>query len=238
MKTLIVDDAPLRKKLGTAILFYHGTENTTGTAVARTVARYHEVLDVNGRMTLGPGDFVTRSAIEALVESLDQRSMTFLPAHVLAAANHAVAWWEPASTRVMYFKTKDAVNALDGRAIPQPPLVFIARNSNLYVYALLEDERPTITSQLAYAPYWNLFAGRGDTVCVGSTPFPKTHDPERTAEWTAAFFNSNFTHAELRSHEYPGSYAEMIGAAIAEGTFRREWLRPMNKTLGDALCGK
>jgi PRTRC genetic system protein B len=233
MKTLIAEPAPEAFCAHTAIFIYAASEQ-------HVVARRHAVQEIDGRLVLGAGTFVTRAAIESLVAEIDSRSLHFIPDHVLASTSSSVAWWVPEGPRTMFFKPAHdhALAAFDGKTIAQPPLLFIARKHSLYVYALLENQRPTPSSPVAYPPYWNIFGN--DTyaqVCVGDVPFPKTHDPLQTAAWTDAFFGSNFTHGEYIAHAYPGSYAELLAAAIAAKTFKREWLRPKNTTVGDVLCG-
>ncbi len=191
-----------------------------------------------GQMRLGPGRFVTSAFTKKLFRLHGKSTLSYVPPHVVAMSTEAVAWYEPATKRAMYFKAEHdrSVQALDGVLVPQPPLVFAVRAGRLYVYALREDERPTLHTPLYRAPYWNVVTQ--EAVCTGTMVIPNTVEPTNTKAWSDAFFQSAFTHLSGgKRWSYPGTYSEMLTDAVALGTFNKAWLSPLGTTLGDVLCG-
>jgi PRTRC genetic system protein B len=205
---------------------------------AHCTAVHHPVRERDGVLRLGEGTPVTRSVLEALQKLLDQEPLTYVPPNVVALGRGAIAWYEPAAPRVMFFRThgESAAQRFNEVLVPQPPLVFVARDHGLRVFALREDERPTMATPLAAAPYWNVYAdGR---VCTGSMRLPASFDPRDTASWTASFFGSNFTHMNTgKRWSYSGTYAEMLDEAVRLGRFQTDWLEQPCTTLERALCG-
>jgi hypothetical protein len=59
----------------------------------------------------------------------------------------------------MFFQsaTDEEANALFGKKFPHPALVFAATEKHLSVRALPKDERPTRSTLLMSAPYWNTY---------------------------------------------------------------------------------
>ncbi len=219
--------------LSGAILLY--------TADRRLIARRHEVLqNKSGGHRLGPGTFITSAFVDSLLESADQPILSYMPPNVVAVSRTSVAFFERAAQRTMFFKASNdvAVNAFDTKVVPQPPLLFIA-GRDLRLFALSSDDRPTLSTRLYKAPYWNMI-GDGNTVCTGSMHIPKTASSETTDEWVRAFFASNFTHHSggVPRWRFGGTYAELLAAAIAKGAFDSSWLVPTNMTVQDAIAGR
>jgi PRTRC genetic system protein B len=188
--------------------------------------------------TLGPGTFVTASLINELNKLVDQAPLRYIPENVVAVNHTSVAWYEPAATRTMLFDpaSDDAVRAFNGRVIPHPPLLFIAGNRNIRVFALPDDRRPTGDVPLLIAPFWNVF--REGVVCLGSMPIPKSADPSNVRQWTDAFFNSYFTHLNgAKNWAHPGTYAELLRDVLDAGAFKPTWLKRANTTVERAICG-
>ena len=234
MNITLNERAPTPLELSSAILLYQ-REN-------EALAVKHSVrLRKDGSTYLGPGHFVTADIVRSFGALLDQQPLTFLPENVVAVGRDATAWFEPAAVRTMFFKphTDMAVAAFDGKQIPQPPLLFVARARSLRVFALLENERPTAGSALALAPYWNI-PGPDGTVCLGSMALPKTVAPETTADISEAFFNSEFTHVNgtAKPWAHPGTYAELLRDAISAARFEKTWLKPINLRVSKAICGR
>jgi len=224
----IQEKAPNAFRLDRAILLYRNGEDS--------VAVEHDIRATKGSTPhLGPGRFVTMSFAEKLLRIMDKAPLQYIPATVVAISRHAVAWFEPEAARVMYFTPDrdNAVAAFDGKQIPQPPLLFVARERELNVYALGENKRPILETLLYAAPYWNIY---GRSVCLGSMVLPKSVAPEQTGMWTDAFFKSNFTHLSgTKCWAHPGTYAELLADAIALGRFKSEWLRPAGLTVAQAV---
>ena len=143
-------------KLVKAILLYEGGQQ--GDAFATV----HDVTGVDeGRPALAPGQLFTAEGLRDLHRSLyRQQKLAILPPHVLAVSPERLAWFEPARERVLFFSCSDAyLNGLSGGPFPQPPLLFIAGERSLRVFTLAGDERPTGSSPVFTAPYYNTSAG-------------------------------------------------------------------------------
>lgn len=232
------DDATLALKK--AILVYART-NGDYSSDAQAFATLHDLRPGDGdHPELAPGRLLTREDLETLYKALrGTQSLAYLPPHVLAASPDGVAWHEPAQERTMFFQTQDAsLNAITG-AYPQPALLWIYDGPRLDVFALDSDDRPALDSPLYQAPYYNTY--ESGNVCVGSTPLPKHHDPNRVSEISGAFFQSAFTHASGRQRHYRnfgGSHSELWQHVRELARFPTEYLVPAEKTLADALAPK
>ena len=214
-------------KLVKAILLYEGGQQ--GDAFATV----HDVTGVDeGRPALAPGRLFTAEGLRDLHRSLYQQGrLAVLPPHVLALSPERLAWFEPARERVLFFVSEDAyLNGLSGRVFPQPPLLFVAGERSLKVFALAGDERPTGSSLVFTAPYYNTSAGG---VCLGSTPLPTTLSPDDTESYADAFFHSAFTHgtAERLLKGWGGSYGEFWARARQGGAFPLRHLVPLNRSV-------
>lgn len=227
----IQEKAPLEYELDSAFLLYrHGNE--------RVVTR-HRIHGTKDAPRLGPGQFTTTSFVMRLLKTLSNAPLAYIPTNVVATTFGSVAWFEPAGLRPMYFKpnTDEAVRAFDGKMIPQPPLLFIGGDRSFSVYALEKNERPTLDTVLCAAPYWNVF--NDHRICIGSMRVPKAISPTQTANWTNAFFASEFTHLSGgKRWAFEGTYAELLTAACNAGTFNTEWLQATKVKLEQAICGK
>ena len=235
MTAIVSESSPTALELFAAVLLYRDRD--------RVLARQHSVILEKGKSPrLGAGSLVTGTLVDELLDLSDRRPLTYMPEHVIATSRHAIAWFEPACARTMYFKPNSdaAVAVFDGALVPQPPLVFIARNHALDVFALRENRRPTLKSALPRAPYWNVFeghGGQGGRVCLGSMALPDSVQPQDTSAWTEAFFASNFTHLTGgKRWARAGTYAELLAASIAAKRFDPAWLIRADVTLEGAIC--
>ena len=160
--------------------------------------------------------------------------------HVLSSGNGTLLWWVPAGRRALFFDVRveaaKGIEALNGRPVPHPPLLFRTQGGLLSVFALRENARPTLETALYRAPYWNMFDhGR---MCMGTVKLPPTIDPQRPEEVTQRFFESNFSGASrLDLSAYPASHQQMWEEADRLGRFDPQWLLPEQgvKTLKEAL---
>jgi PRTRC genetic system protein B len=158
-----------------------------------------------------------------------------LPERVLASTPERLVWFEPARPRVMFFKTQDAfLNSLSGSSFPQPPLVFIAGERHLKVFALAGNARPVGETEVFTAPYFNTTSSG---VCLGSTPLPDSLSVRDTESYSSAFFHSAFTHgtSERLLKGWGGSYGEIWVHARAQGTFPIQHLVSLGKTLDEVI---
>jgi PRTRC genetic system protein B len=116
----------------------------------------------------------------------------FLPDQVVARTPDLLAWWTPAAVRPMFFRAGSELGEFSGKRFPHPALLFVVRNSVLYVRALSASRRPGPDSNLAAAPYWN--TGNDGAVCAGTMRTPKSLTVTSLGQWQQAFFQSEFTH--------------------------------------------
>ena len=98
------------------------------------------------------------------------------------------------------------------------------------MFALAENERPTGSSPVFTAPYYNTdHLG----VCIGSMPLPTALSVQETDAYADAFFHSAFTHgtSERLLRGWGGSYGEVWGHARQHGAFPKNHLVPQEKTV-------
>jgi PRTRC genetic system protein B len=224
-------------RLDSAILLY-AADGTTASQNQEVLAMRHAIRSDASGIRLAEGVPITRSLLEGVDDLIGHNALAYIPDRVVAVGRNAVAWYEPAATRPMFFEPRSdaATHAFDRVPVPHPPLVFIAKNRSLSIFALARNRRPTLKTPLAPAPYWNVFdSGR---VCLGSTRIPDHIDTSMTGAWTDAFFASNFTHLSSgKRWDFGGTYAELLAAAIARGSFDPAWLCAPMTTVERALCG-
>lgn len=211
-----------------AILVYSNGQDARATV--------HDLIEVGGAPELGAATPLTTHDLQAIVAQLGSKALTFHPQHVLASSVHAVAWWEPAQDRPLFFSGSDpALKALSGQRFPQPPLLMVARPRSLSVFALPENARPTPGTPVCRSPYYNVY--EAGNVCVGSVPYPDVAHGENTHLFSEAFFQSNFTHnsTSRRLTRFGGSHAELWLDVQARGEFPMAYLEPLEKTVAGVV---
>ena len=200
-------------------------------------ATVHEVTGVEeGQLALAPGQLLTVEGLREIHKALYRvQRLEVLPPHVLALSPERLVWFEPARSRVMFFSTADAyLGGLSGGSFPQPPLVFIAGERSLKVFALGGNERPTGSSPVFTAPYYNTSSSG---VCIGSMPLPTALSVHDTNSYSDAFFHSAFTHGTSERHlkGWGGSHGEFWEHARQQGAFPTQHLVPQHKTVEDVI---
>jgi PRTRC genetic system protein B len=183
---------------------------------------------------LGPGESLTSAFLRTLAAELGGRiTAEILPANVLARTLDMITWWMQARREVMFFGgTDERARELNGAIYPHPALVFKVTDRELFVRALEKDERPTETTPLKIAPYWNVdSAGR---VCLGSARVPDEVSVSSLPRWTFGFFRSQFTHpngaVRLTTHPH-GFIGLWKGLKNSERAFPVEFLADAHETL-------
>ncbi len=179
-------------KLAAALLVYRGPQHTFVTA--------HEVLQpAAGACELLPGTPITREAAARLLDGLNVglSYKGLIPERLMAIAPGAMAWWCPPCKRTVWFACPDDER---GRAIgtrnavtSHPGLVFAVAGARWYVFAVKGDQRPRAEARLYRAPYFNVWADRGE-ICTGNVHLPAATGPEAVEAFERAFFESRFTH--------------------------------------------
>ncbi len=181
-----------------AILVYGG-----GT---RCFASWHDarVTEGGGAPFLGEGKPLTMAFVQVLAEGLGTRvTPEILPERVLVRTPEVIMWWSPAQARTMFFGGADEkAKQISGARFPQPPLVWKVSGRELWVRAVTATRRPTATTALNTAPYYNV-SDQG-LVCQGTMRAPDEIGTVAINAWERAFFESEFTHvygaARLTNH--------------------------------------
>lgn len=101
-------------------------------------------------------------------------------------------WFTKAQKQTMHFSK--GLGIKDGAAW-QPPLLWIAKDTNLTIYVLSDNKRPTLKSKLYEAKYPNVSNG---SLCTGTAPKDKlryANTVEQMMElWHRIFWDSKFSH--------------------------------------------
>lgn len=184
---------------------------------------------------LAEGQLLTPDALRGFVGSLGQSvPAEILPERVLVRTADLLAWWMPASVRVMFFSDRGGDHALagmNGKHYPHPPLIFKVSGSHLWVRALAENKRPNGGTIMHMAPYWNC-AESGD-VCTGSMRIPRTKSVSVIEDWEAAFFRSEFTHANGTRTRHRKGLIALWKSLQGKKNFPARQLLPVKQTLSD-----
>ncbi len=194
-----------RFELRDALLIYR--ENRRSFITWHTVTAQKQ-----GPPVLGPAQPLTTAFVEDLADSLSGGTTTeVLPENVLAKSDRMIAWWTPRRLRRMFFENAEGkAQQLNGKAFPQPPLVWRVANGDLKIRALRENKRPDAQTTLAVAPFWNL--SDDGRVCLGSMRCPESASVVSMEAWEQGFYESAFTHANVgRLTRHEGGHDALWG---------------------------
>ncbi|ODU24108.1 MAG: hypothetical protein ABS95_02325 [Verrucomicrobia bacterium SCN 57-15] len=221
-----------------ALLLYNGA-NTMN----RAMVTVHTVARGPGRYVLLPGKPATAPALHQLLSRFNPSiaCQGLLPANLLRHAPGELLWHCPSRIEPIFFQTSHSeLNAISGKRVCHPHLLFHVTRRNLYVAALPNDQRPSLETNLLRAPYYNVDAE--GQVCQGSMNGPRENKPESIGQWERAFFRSAFTHPQggafqITSHPngHSGLWLEQSEQPCAE--FPVQHLAPMKMTLNQWLMG-
>src|SRR5271166_1447288 len=123
----------LELKLYQAVLLY---KNGHGN---RYMATIHSVVqqEADGSPVLGAGHLLSTTSLRELARQMGTGCpVEFLPDQVVARTPDLLAWWTPPAVRPMFFRPGSELEAISGKRFPHPALLFVVRNSVLYVRAL------------------------------------------------------------------------------------------------------
>ena len=150
-----------------------------------------------GAPYLDAGEPITIDFLRELAKGLGRHvPREILPENVLVRTPDMLVWWTRKQRRVMFYNAASDGRTLNGKAFPQPALVFKVLGSEMFVRALAENERPHGDTHLMVAPYWNC-DGHNGRVCQGSMRAPGKLCLQAIEGWERAFFESEVTHAAL-----------------------------------------
>lgn len=205
-----------------------------------TFATLHDVLPQAGSAPLlAPAQPLSLSFLRKLSEGLGARiAPEVLPGNVLARTPEMLAWWVPASRRIMFFGGPDEkARMLNGLVFPQPALVFKVRNTELFVRALDANPRPKADTRLKTAPYWNV-AGNDGRVCLGNTRVPDDLSVGSMPAFETSFFQSEYTHpwgaARLTTHS--GGFVGLWSDLRGKKKFPTRYLTDARQTLREFIA--
>lgn len=202
---------------------------------SRAFATLHEVKFLPDKVPyLCAGQSVTTGFLETLAKGLGTNmGAEVLPEHVLARTPELIAWWSRAQPRLMFFGDGSAEGKkLNGKMYPHPALVFLIHGRELFVRALAEGRRPTGTTRLKNAPYWNTDAH--GQVCLGSMRVPEEKSADSLSGWENAYFASEFTHPSgvVRLTTHPGGFLALWSSlAGRKNSFPVKFLADSKETL-------
>jgi PRTRC genetic system protein B len=187
---------------------------------------------------LGPAQMLTIDFVNSMVKSLDGNAEAeLLPENILAKGSHSIAWWTPAQRRQMFFQIGEGkAKSLNGKIFPHPPLVWVVSENHLFLRALSENKRPTASTKMAVAPYWNI--SDNGAVCLGSMRNPNTCAVSSIAEWENGFYGSAFTHSNVgRCSRHKDGFEGLWGSLAGKRTpFPAKMLIPLPQKLAEFLA--
>jgi PRTRC genetic system protein B len=162
--------------------------------------------------------------------------LEILPERVMVRTADTIVWWVQSSKRTMFFSERGgdaALRQMNGKEYPQPPLVFKASGSHLWVRALTENRRPKSDAALCMAPYWNCYDN--GVVCPGTMTIPREKSITSIDCWEKSFFQSEFTHAGgVRKHtKYPGGLLAMWQGLAGKRRFPKGYLVELTQSLAE-----
>ncbi|PQV51013.1 PRTRC system protein B [Paraburkholderia sp. BL21I4N1] len=230
MKSVVIaQENDVELQLDSALLFYRsqGTNHIYATQHAARV--------VDGRPTLLAGVPITLDQLADIADLAAQKTSYrgFVHDRVVYLAPNMIAWWVPAGTRHVWFKTTDKIGERAGDA-KHPPLLFIVNRNDWSVFALRENERPGAATRLYTAPYYNVW--EDGSICVGNVPTPERIGMESIAPFEDAFFRSRFTHPNNKRLIHRRGGAQHLWLDLLDGAdFPLDRLIDAKQTLAEAI---
>jgi PRTRC genetic system protein B len=236
MNTSVTIGSSQEFRLSRALLLY-GKSDYNGYPYRHPFVTLHEVVHDNGGTRLSEGQLVTPKLLSDLLVALGRSAPTeILPERVIVRTADTIVWWMPACTRTMFFSDRggdEALKKMNGKEYPQPPLLFKASGSHLWVRALTENQRPKSDTKMCMAPYWNCYDN--GVVCTGTMAIPREKSVTAIDVWEKSFFQSEFTHAGgIRKHtKYPGGLLAMWQSLEAKNRFPKRYLVGLKQSLAE-----
>lgn len=221
-------------------LFFHGSERD-----AYYVTK-HDV-DVQGKIKAGA--FVEPDSVKNMVNDAlskisvinHNNNIDFIPEHVLVDKPTRTVWYRPASTKDLLFKFGKKQHTV---LAALPSLLFIRDQTELRIFALNSNERPTPKSKLFHAPLMNI-NGQG-SLCLGDAILPESISAieETLVQTEECFFNCYSGHIN-HQHTLKNNSGSVSTNDLFEYftkneknkvcTFNTSDLMPTHKTLQEVL---
>jgi PRTRC genetic system protein B len=215
----------------------YGTSSYQGFPYRHPFATLHEVVHDGNGARLAEGQLMTAEMLWQMVAGLGRSTpVEILPERVLVRTWEMIVWWAPAGPRTMFFADRGddrGLRKMNGKRYPQPPLVFKACGSHLWVRALDRNARPKVDSRMCMAPFWNCYDN--GVVCTGSMKIPREKTVAAIDVWENSFFESEFTHASgVRKHtRFPGGLLALWQLLEEKPQFPTKYLVKLPETLSE-----
>ena len=241
----VISEGAAPQHVSRAILIYEHTGTFGNNSCLATV---HDVFvsSENNRPVIGSGELLERQTLADILRKMSDvpTARTLLPANLLFGDQTRLLWWAPACRYPIYFSTADkAFNAdVHGKVVAHPPLLFCAKPEMLSVWALPQNERPEASTKVCVAPYYNLYDS--GAMCRGDVKLPVSLDPSTIAGWESVFYDSRFTHTNLRQSAmtlFPGGHNALWRAMVALSDtepFPLDMLWKTDQSVGAILEGR
>lgn len=174
--------------------------------------------------------------LHALVKDLQGSIVPeIFPENILSRTEELLCWWTPSRQRQMFFGgTQKTMAAVNGLLFPHPPLVWIAAGRSLSVRALRHDARPQASTEMYFAPYWNV--DDHGAVCLGSMEAPRVATINSIEQWEKSFYESEFTHGNVgRVTRHKGGFEGLWRSLPGRSAFPMQSLVPLSETLEQFL---
>lgn len=202
----------------------------------RPFATLHDVVHENGEARLSAAQLLTREGLFELLSAITPPApIEVLPEYVIVRARDTIVWWAPAQTRKMFYSERGqdrTIRQLNGKEYPQPPLLFKADETHLWIRALTVNRRPTSQSKTYMAPYWNCYDN--GSVCTGTMKIPTAKNAAvLIRQWEDSFFNSAFSHAAgISKHtSFPGGVLALWKSLQGKTRFPLRYLLLVDETV-------
>jgi PRTRC genetic system protein B len=155
--------------------------------------------------------------------------------YVDARENGYALWYTPAQKINLLFKKELTIPCGEANV---PPLVWIATASDLHLYALKTDSRPTGDTPLFYAPFFNIHPG--GMVCMGTVDIDIDEDcnlVDFMNQWEEYFWASYFTHSIGGAVAITGNIVSLWQELTRDPQkpFPLEVLKKNGKTINDLI---
>ena len=219
-------------RMSAAILLYSSSLRGS----ARSFATVHPVHhSASGIPSIGAGTPASRQGVLSALRELasDRIVPELIPEHVLARGADHLVWYRPPMKRTVWFRCAELGERT--ATVPHPATLWLVNPTTgaCSIFALYGGERPTATTKLYQAPYFNVWdSGK---ICTGNADVPKDAASLVPENWESMFFNSWFSHpntARLVRHK-GGCFA--FWKNLLDGrqrVFPKTALLPAKTTLG------
>lgn len=146
MNTSVTIGSSQEFRLSRALLVY-GKSDYNSYPYRHPFVTVHEVVHEGDETRLAEGQLLTTTLLSDLMNALGRAiPMEILPERVIVRTSDTILWWLPASRQRMFFSDRGgdaALEKMNGKVYPQPPLLFKASGPHLWVRALAKNCRPS-----------------------------------------------------------------------------------------------